>query len=148
MTTNHGVPFWRKIVFYSGYLCMAAGVVLLIRLLWRGPDALSWSGLRAAGFQGAASLGLLALGFFLRKIGIRGLAGSMVVLDPPGTRRDLEPWSRVAGGLAGAAISEIPEVREITGALAGDRPVKVRCAACGALSPEGDLFCRRCGGKL
>lgn len=36
----------------------------------------------------------------------KGLAGSGVVLDPEQSRRDVEPWSRAAGGMIADAIDE------------------------------------------
>lgn len=39
-------------------------------------------------------------------IGRRGLAGSGLKLDPEEARRDLEPWSRMAGGVVQDALDE------------------------------------------
>ena len=36
----------------------------------------------------------------------RGLAGSGVVLDPEKAREDVEPWSRMAGGVVKDALDE------------------------------------------
>lgn len=39
-------------------------------------------------------------------IGRAGLAGSGVVLDPQRAREDLEPWSRMAGGMVKDTLDE------------------------------------------
>ena len=39
-------------------------------------------------------------------LGRRGLAGSGAILDPGRARTDLEPWSRMAGGMAKDALDE------------------------------------------
>lgn len=40
------------------------------------------------------------------RLGRMGLAGSGMVLDPEGARRDVEPWARMAGGVVKDAIDE------------------------------------------
>lgn len=41
---------------------------------------------------------LAAAGGFVQRTAARGLAGSGLVLDPDQARKDVEPWSRMAGG--------------------------------------------------
>ena len=45
-------------------------------------------------------------GGIMTNIGQRGLAGAGVVLDPEAARRDVEPWSRMAGGMLKDALDE------------------------------------------
>lgn len=51
-------------------------------------------GLRALG-----GMLLMIVGTVLKTIGVRGFAGSGVVLDPDKARDDLEPWAKMAGGM-------------------------------------------------
>jgi len=88
---------------------------------------------------GAVGMVCMIVGMFLRTIGAHGLAGAGVVLDPQQSRQDLEPYSRMAGGMLKDALEE-----------AGvDAPViKVRCQQCGKLNAEDAKFCQECGTKF
>jgi hypothetical protein len=57
-------------------------------------------------FRAFGGIGLIIVGGFVRGIGARGLAGSGVVLDPAQAREDLEPYSRMAGGMVKDALEE------------------------------------------
>jgi hypothetical protein len=138
----------RRVVFYTGYFVMAAGFALLLSFLVTGVDAASPSRIRAAALRVLIGLALIPAGLILRKIAIRGLAGSLVILDPPRARADLEPWSRAAGGLLDAALSEVQSAKKIAEAAGGGEKIKVRCLRCKALNDEGDRFCGACGKEL
>ena len=57
--------------------------------------------------QGAlVGMGLAVIGAVLANIGRAGLAGSGVILDPRQAREDLEPWSRLQGGMVADALDE------------------------------------------
>ncbi len=152
MVDRRQVSSGRKAAFYLGYLSFAAGAALAVWVV-AGPWHFTPSGLWAESMRSIAAVCCIGLGVFLRRVGIRGLAGSLVVLDPPRAREDLEPWSRAAGGLLDAALSEAPALKEIASARSGAKPteapaVKVRCGSCGALSDEEASFCSRCGRRL
>ncbi len=128
---------------------MAAGAVLFLSIFLSGLEPFTWSKIRTLALRILAGMALFLLGLFLRKIGIRGLAGSVVILDPPKAREDLEPWSRAAGGLVDAALSEVEAVKEISGKLGTTKePVKVRCRSCKALNDEGAKYCGQCGKEI
>lgn len=57
-------------------------------------------------------LGILLLvgGQVVAQAGKRGLAGSGIILDPVQARKDVEPWSRMAGGVANDIIEEIKPI--------------------------------------
>lgn len=57
---------------------------------------------------GLGMAGMLCLlgGRLLRRLGMAGLAGSGMKLDPEQARRDLEPWARMGGGMLGDALDE------------------------------------------
>ncbi|MEO8826390.1 MAG: hypothetical protein ABI443_11165 [Chthoniobacterales bacterium] len=46
------------------------------------------------------------VGAILKGIGARGAAGAGIVLDPKRAREDLEPWSRMGGGMLKDAVDE------------------------------------------
>jgi len=135
----------RKFLFYGGYVMIAAGAFLVLSPLIAGIPSWNATGLKSAAARVLVGLILIPAGLAARRIGIRGLAGSMVVLDPPGAKADLEPWSRAAGGLVDAAISEIGLVREAAGRIARAAGKDRRCAACGAMNDGEARFCDQCG---
>jgi hypothetical protein len=97
------------------------------------------------GLQGIGGMVLLIVGSIVRGIGSRGLAGSGVVLDPEKARDELEPYTRMVGGMAKDALDEAGI------SLGGKQPqpvVMVKCQACGKLNPEDAKFCQECGKKL
>lgn len=91
-------------------------------------------------FRAMSGMALLVTGGIVRSIGQRGLAGSGMILDPQQSRKDLEPYSRMAGGMVKDALEEadlrlgIPE-----------RVVMIRCGSCGKLNDEAAKFCQECG---
>ncbi len=100
---------------------------------------------RSAGFRAFGGMALMMIGGFIRGIGARGLAGSGVLLDPQQARDELEPYSRMTGGMIKDALDEA----DID--LGGNEPaqvIKIRCRDCGALNQETAKFCQECGTKL
>ena len=51
-------------------------------------------------------MGIIAAGSIFMNIGRRGLAGSGVILNPERARQDVEPWSRMGGGMVKDALDE------------------------------------------
>jgi len=51
-------------------------------------------------------MGLMIAAGVLTAIGRAGVAGSGVILDPERARRDVEPWSRMTGGVVKDALDE------------------------------------------
>jgi hypothetical protein len=49
---------------------------------------------------------IIVAGSVMMSIGKRGLAGAGVILDPEAARSDVEPWSRMAGGMVKDALDE------------------------------------------
>jgi hypothetical protein len=49
-------------------------------------------------------------GQVVARAGKRGLAGSGIILDPVQARKDVEPWSRMAGGVVNDVIEEIKPI--------------------------------------
>jgi hypothetical protein len=89
-------------------------------------------------------MGLLFLGGIIRGIGARGLAGSGVVLDPEKAREDLEPYSRMAGGMVKDAMDEADVDLRST----QEKIMMIKCRSCGKLNEEDSKFCQECGAQL
>jgi hypothetical protein len=149
MPPQRDIPEDRKTAFYAGSLISGIGLLLFLSnfLIFAihfgdfnvGPDF--GKGLVFRGFGGML---LIVIGQVIRSIGARGLAGSGVILDPQKERKDLEPWSRMAGGMVNDALSEV----DALGKPAEPAPVKIRCQKCRALNDEAAKFCNQCGGPL
>lgn len=50
---------------------------------------------------------LIISGFVVRTVGARGVAGSGLVLDPERARKDVEPLSRMTGGVIKDTLDEV-----------------------------------------
>ena len=55
---------------------------------------------------------LIVIGQVIANIGKFGPAGSGVVLDPQQARKDVEPWSRMVGGVVNDALEEIQPAKD------------------------------------
>ena len=101
----------RKTAYYIGMALMIIGGLLFISIFitaalnfgnFRNFDSqMSSSMIRAIG-----AVVLIIAGRLLMTLGVRGLAGSGVVLDPAKARKDVEPWARMAGGIVKDAVEE------------------------------------------
>ncbi len=99
---------------------------------------------KSIGFRAFGGMALLVIGGIIRGIGARGFAGSGVILDPERARDELEPYSRMAGGMAKDLLEE-------ANVNLGGEPTKVimvKCRSCEGLSQESAKFCQECGTKL
>ncbi len=142
----------RKCAYYFGMALMIIGGLLfasnfLILPMSVGGAGPGNAGNMMAGMAGRAigGMALLIIGGFIRGVGARGLAGSGVVLDPQQARRDLEPYSRMAGGMVKDAIDESGiELGSKRGSEA-EKVIMVRCRECGKLNEEDSKFCQECG---
>lgn len=95
-------------------------------------------------FRAFGGMALLVIGSVLMGIGRKGLAGSGIVLDPEKARDDVEPWSRMSGGMMNDALSEVDLVQDLRKGAGKDSIIKVRCRGCGALNDEDAKFCDQC----
>lgn len=131
------------VIMIIGGLMFASVFVTLMMLVGRDsdPETVIPSSLA----RGVGGVALIAAGAGIRAVGARGLAGSGVVLDPERARQELEPYSRMAGGMVKDALDEA-QIKAGTGAP--ERIVMVRCPSCGKLNDEDSKFCRECGKKL
>ena len=147
MAQHRQVSLGRKIAFYLGYLLMAAGVILSLSAFLTGlPGTPSRLGFLALRFLGGAAL--IVLGWGMRRIAIRGLAGSLLILDPPRARDDLEPWSRAAGGLLDAALSEVRALKDAGRRSEAGAEARMRCPRCETSNEADARHCKRCGAEF
>jgi len=104
---------------------------------------------KSEGIRAFSGMALIVVGQVLRRLGSLGLAGSGVVLDPERARREVEPWSRMAGRIVGDALSEVPRVKNPQEkGDSGKEVVKVRCQGCHALNDDLAKYCNQCGKSL
>lgn len=139
----------RKATFYFGAVLMGIGALLFFSVFITA--AMNFGNFDNFEAQGRSSMlrafggmALLIVGGIIRGIGARGLSGSGIVLDPDQAREDLEPYSRMAGGIVKDALDEAD-------LNLGGKPetvVMIRCTACGMLNEEDSKFCQECGQKI
>jgi hypothetical protein len=139
----------RKAAFYLGGAISVLGFLLFmsvfVTVAMNFGDFTDFQGqMISFTVRGIGGIVLMNIGGFLRMIGKRGLAGSGVILDPEQARDDLEPYSRMAGGMINDALQE-------TDLGVGRRPksvVKIKCQDCDALNDEHAKFCQQCGHQI
>jgi hypothetical protein len=61
---------------------------------------------RSGGMRAFGGIICIAIGQFIMRLGRSGVAGSGLKLDPQEARRDLEPWSRMSGGMLKDTLDE------------------------------------------
>lgn len=93
--TRKDVSEGRKAVFVAGQIMFVLGIITFGSVFVTGVMVFALPG-----------MALFMVGAVLMNIGRAGLAGSGVVLDPQRAREDLEPWSRMAGGMVKDALDE------------------------------------------
>jgi hypothetical protein len=144
----------RKTVYYVGMALVGIGLLLFLSVfvtfMANFGNFDNFEGrARSEGFRAFGGVILMMIGGFLMNVGAKGLSGSGVVLDPEKAREDVEPWSRMAGGMVDDAISEIELAKKL--GERGDSPspeIKVRCRKCQALNDESAKFCNQCAAPL
>ena len=94
-------------------------------------------------------MGFIVVGSFIRRIGARGLAGSGMILNPRQAREDLEPYSRMAGGMVKDALDEADvHLGSSSRNSEPERVIMIKCRECGKLNEEDSKFCQECGQAL
>jgi hypothetical protein len=148
------IPPQRKALYYAGMGLIGLGLLLFlstfVTFLGNFGNFENFEGrAQSEGFRAFGGIVLMAAGATLMNIGARGLAGSGVVLDPERARKDVEPWSRMGGGMVQDALSEVEVAKKLERRLDEPAPqVKVRCQKCHALNEESAKFCNQCGAAL
>jgi hypothetical protein len=122
------IPEGRKAAYYIGIGLSIIGVLLFASVFVTsaahfGDFRNFQSRAKSEEFRALAGMALIVIGAIISAVGARGLAGSGTVLDLERAREDLEPYSRMVGGM-------------------------VKCPACGKLNEEDSKFCQECGKPL
>jgi hypothetical protein len=111
MTPQKQVPPERKTLYYVGMAVTAIGFLTFISVFvsfaLHFGDFNDFVGRgRSMAARGFIGIIMFIAGGFLMRMGALGVAGSGVKLDPEEARRDVEPWARMAGGVAKDAMDE------------------------------------------
>ncbi|HOI56207.1 MAG TPA: zinc ribbon domain-containing protein [Phycisphaerae bacterium] len=137
----------RKAGYYLGMVLIVLGAILFFSLFIQAALNMGNSDFNPKwGFVRAfIGMGMIMAGGVIRGVAARGLRGSGVILDPKGARDDLEPYTRMAGGMVKDALDEA----DISlASRSPDKVVMIRCPGCGTLNEEDSKFCQECGRKL
>jgi hypothetical protein len=163
----------RKALFYGGMLVVGLGIALFLSTFFdfasefgresKGPELGEpgwWEGAQKEHRETGERMGrsfaravvgmiFAVLGMGMMSVGRRGAAGAGIVLDPQQAREDLEPWSRMKGGMMQDGMEELHVVRKMEESFPTPAPqIKVRCPSCKALNDENDRFCGQCGSQM
>ena len=95
--------------------------------------------------RGFGGMVLIIVGIIVMSVGARGAAGSGLVLDPNKAREDLEPFTRMAGGMVKDALDEA-DIK--LGKGTSEKIIMIRCKKCNKLNEEDSKFCQECGQSL
>ncbi len=101
----------RKGAYYAGTALQVIGFltfgsVFVTGIMHFGDFDNFESETKSAGLRAILGMAVIILGSVIRGIGVRGVAGSGMILDPQSAREDVEPWSRMAGGMLKDALDE------------------------------------------
>ncbi len=139
----------RKAAYYVGLLLQIFGGLLFgsvfVTFIMRFGDFTDFVGrTRSEGLRAFCGMALMMIGGIIRGVGAKGLAGSGVLLDPERARQELEPYSRMAGGMVRDAMDEA----RLDLGREPEKVIVIKCRACAALNSESANFCQECGIKL
>lgn len=101
----------RKVVYYLGMGLLIVGGLLFLStflsaVLHFGDFDNFAERSRSMMLRAVLGMGLMVVGVVLQMVGRAGLAGSGIKLDPEQAGPDVEPWSRMKGGMVRDALDE------------------------------------------
>lgn len=139
----------RKVAYYIGAGLSIIGLLLFastfVTFAMHFGDFSNFEAHAKSGmFRAFSGIVLLMVGGVICRVAKQGMAGSGVILDPEKARQDLEPYSRMAGGMLKDALEE-SEVK-LGGTV--EKVVMIKCQACGTLNDEHANYCQQCGKPL
>lgn len=111
MNTKREFSEGRKQLYYVGMVLSGIGILLFLSVFVTGcMNFGNFSNFesRARGEMGRAIGGmvLIVAGRIIGSLGSKGVAGSGLKLDPQQAREELEPWSRMSGGILRDTLDE------------------------------------------
>jgi hypothetical protein len=136
----------RKVAYYIGMGLMILGGILFastfVTFIAHFGDFSNFeSRAKSDAARAFGGMAFLIIGGFVRGIGARGLAGSGMVVDPEKARQELEPLSRMAGGMVKDAL----DAAVVNFGGKSEKVIMIKCASCGKLNEEDSKFCQECG---
>jgi len=139
----------RRIAYYIGMGLMVLGGILFVSTfvtfaMHFGDFSNFASNAKSEMLRAFGGMAFLIVGGIIRGIGAQGLAGSGVVLDPDKARQDLEPYSRMAGGMVKDALEEA----DVNLGRRPEKVIMIKCPSCGKLNEEDSKFCQECGKQI
>jgi hypothetical protein len=145
----------RKIAYYSGGMIMLIGIisfgsVFFSAIQHHGDFNNFESQSKSMMTRAFGGIALIVVGGVISGIGARGAAGSGLILDPEQARDDLEPYTRMAGGM----VQDVLDEADIHIGGSDKRPaeskriVMIKCRHCSKLNEEDSKFCQECGKPL
>lgn len=139
----------RKIAYYIGMGLMVLGGILFVSTfvtfaMHFGDFSNFASNAKSEMLRAFGGMAFLIVGGIIRGIGAQGLAGSGVVLDPDKARQDLEPYSRMAGGMVKDALEEA----DVNLGRRPEKVIMIKCPSCGKLNEDDSKFCQECGKQI
>ena len=142
----------RKTLYYVGMGMMAFGSCLFF-LAFISMAVFGFQFNMAASFGswivGVVAIVLVSVGGAIMGVGAKGLAGSGLILDPKQAREDLEPFTRMGGGMIKDALDGADiDLKGIGKKSEPEQVVKVRCPNCRHLNTETAKFCNECGKEI
>ena len=108
---NRNISEARKGIYYLGVSLIAIGIVSFLSVFVSTFTSMGGfndfgATMQSVGIRSVGGILLAIIGSVLMRVGARGVAGSGMILDPKRAREDLEPWSRMAGGVLQDALDE------------------------------------------
>ena len=141
----------RKIAYYTGGIIALLGVIsfgsVFVSAIANQGNFPSDSQEKSMMTRAFGGMALIVIGGVITGIGARGAAGSGLILDPEKARDDLEPFSRMAGGM----VKDVLDEADINIGSGDKRPatsekiIMIKCRNCGKLNEEDSKFCQECG---
>lgn len=143
----------RKGAFYFGSALIVVGLLLFLSVFVTGimdfGNFDDFNGkAKSSGIRALGGMALMVIGGIVRNVGARGLAGSGLVLDTKRARGELEPYSRMSGGMIKDALDEADIDLGSKGSAKPEQVVMIRCGACKKLNEEDSKFCQECGASI
>ncbi len=101
----------RQGAYFFGMILTGVGLLLFlstfVSFISHFGDFTDFEGRSKSGMMRAlGGMICMAIGQFIMRVGRSGVAGSGLKLDPQEARRDLEPWSRMSGGMLKDTLDE------------------------------------------
>ncbi|MFH1716885.1 MAG: hypothetical protein ABIF19_06005 [Planctomycetota bacterium] len=140
----------RKTAYYTGMVLAVIGAIVFgsvfVSAIGHFGDFSNFESRgRSMAARGFGGIVLIVVGGIVMAIGARGAAGSGLVLDPEKAREDLEPFTRMAGGMVKDALDEA-DIK--LGKGEPEKVIVIKCRKCKQLNEEDSKFCQECGQLL